>query len=249
MKLITVIAPDVLEDVFNVVESILMVPHVVAKGIPELKDYVDDEWVTEHEEEDLDELLEDLTESIDGLFSLTATINDVCSAEISTAAMSQSHRPAKVLSAEELESSAVLGSLSSFYNRQISNTFPELESRLVDILANQSEMRHVRLLHLKFETVEMRERESENSWEGLSTPRPALPRPPPRFSIVPAADMKGTKIEQDVPNGDGLPRPPVQLDNGIQFNCSICFKHLLGVDTKSKWKYDNPSLISFHHVH
>lgn len=192
-------------------------------------------------------------DSIDELFSLTSAIDEVYSAE-GPHSLERSPNTTSNQPSESVEISAAREGISSVYHRYISQRFPELEPSLLEILAAQNAIRHKRIREL--EEVAIREREnakrlekevSDSGYGSSQRTRPTIPMLPEiietehqtgPFNDARSETSLGTTNSLSS-GGVCIPKAPVELQSGIEFDCSICFKYLRGVDTRLKWKYAN----------
>lgn len=203
------------------------------------------------DEPDLSDILCDLKDAISSLYSLVPTLEAFYLG-------SEKHHTVSAFSTKSISTAAEIEDdiqlPASFYSTIIRDKFPDLDTRLVEILGKQNGLRHRRLRQL--EEVAKQQEQAEKRQPAPSEPgkdsglgssvhtfefQPPLIAPSYPKMFVEDDDAKtesswGTTHSQ-VSGKARIPKPPVDLVEGVVFQCNICFKTIRDVDTMLKWKY------------
>jgi hypothetical protein len=197
----------------------------------------------------MSETLEDIQDSINCLYDLGPSIEELFLSRETTKV--EIHALEQEL--EEIQPIPDSPSPSQFYTSNIIDKFPAIELSLAQVLGEINWTRRQRIKQWG-DAQEERERACEDV-----KPAPAAPQgkdsgigdsvftfqaPMLRIQHNPFSDTRsetsatsfGT-TNTSVSGQARLPRPPVPLVPGVKFECNICFRQLVGVDTKLLWKW------------
>lgn len=225
---------------------------------PHLDDDFDDPDSDDNSDDpvEISDLLEDITFAIDLLFSLVSALEETYCPDHGDDEMLRATSPSCAVNLDDqgLEDEAD-GDPASFYRNIIQDKFPSLDTCLVEILARQNWLRRKRLQKLET-TAKIQEAEAEkrrnidpsvfgkDSALGSSIFTFEAPAGAPRMPSMPLkydnldsrSETSWGTTHSQVSGRAKIPKPPVPLEEGKDFQCSICFKLLRGVDTMLKWK-------------
>jgi hypothetical protein len=213
---------------------------------PELGLDLEFDDLSEASSEAMSDTLEDIKDSINCLYDLGPSIEELF--------LSRENTKMEIHAVEQKTQPVPEPPLpSQFYTSNIIDKFPAIELSLAQVLGEINWIRRQRLKQWS-EAQEERERECEDV-----KPAPAAPQEKdsgvgdsiftfqasmPQTQHNPFSDTRselsatsfGT-ANTSVSGQARVPRPPVPLVPGVKFECNICFRQLVGVDTKLLWKW------------
>jgi hypothetical protein len=191
------------------------------------------------------DIIEDIRDSVDCLYDLVPSIEELFLSKETTKAAIQA------LGGQELEETQLVPDLPTppqYYTFNIRDKFPTIDQTLAEVLGEINWARHQRIRQWitaqeesenpKPAPVAPQEEDSGlgDSVFTFQTPMPLIQGNP--FSNT-RSEISATSFGTTSASVSGharVPRPPVPLSPGVKFECNICFRQLDGVDTKMLWK-------------